>query len=196
MAAIDRMPAVDRMSPVEAPGMRVWVAQAMHVASLRYFDLNGAFVRAVDGALGTPLPGVQCATQVRPTDGVNPAILAWRSPTETVLLSADDAPLAALLTHTAAVNDGCVVNQTDGMTVLRAGGEGIADLFARMGGQGVLPNAGETRRSRLANVPVQAMQGHPGEVLLLIERVYAAHVLGWIRAVIDRGPCARPGSPT
>ena len=66
--------------------------------------------------------------------------------------------------------------------MLRAHGEGIPGLFARIGGQGTLPALGEARSSRLAEVPVLAIRVHPGEVLLIVDRVYAEHLKAWIRA--------------
>lgn len=169
-------------SPVEAPGIRVSLDQGMHVASLRYFDPSGAFSRTVQASIATQLPNRLCATyDSRPTGAVR-AVLAWRSPTETLLLCNEAALIAQLQADVATLNDGCVVDQTGGTWVLRASGERVTDLFARMGGQGTLPVIGAALRSRLADIPVLALRVQAGEILLIVERLYVEHIMGWIRA--------------
>ena len=168
--------------PVEAPGIRVSLDQGMHVASLRYFDPRGAFSRTVQASIATQLPNRLCATYASRRSGAESAVLAWRSPTETLLLCNEAALIAQLHADVATLNDGCVVDQTGGTWVLRASGERIADLFARMGGQGTLPVIGAARRGRLADIPVLALQVQPGEILLIIERLYVEHIMRWIRA--------------
>jgi hypothetical protein len=170
------------LSPVEAPGVRVSLDQGMHVASLRYFDPSGAFPRTVQASIGTQLPDRLCATYVSRRTGAEKAVLAWCSPTETLLVCDEAALIAQLLVDVATLNDGCVVDQTGGTWVLRATGEGVADLFARMGGQATLPASGAARRGRLADIPVLALQVQPGEILLIVERLYVEHMMGWIRA--------------
>ena len=64
---------------------------------------------------------------------------------------------------------------------MRARGKCVAGLFARMGGQGTLPGLGAARRSRLAEVPVLALQVQADEILLVVQRVYAEHLMAWIR---------------
>jgi heterotetrameric sarcosine oxidase gamma subunit len=169
-------------SPLEAPGVRVSLDQGMQIASLRYFEPNGAFSRTVQATIGMPLPDRLCATCVPERTGAQRAVLAWRSPTETLLLCDEEAPIAQLLIDVATLNDGCVVEQTGGTCVLRMSGERVADLFARMGGQATLPVIGAARRSRLADIPVLALRVKPGEILLIVERPYVEHLMGWIRA--------------
>jgi heterotetrameric sarcosine oxidase gamma subunit len=172
----------ESLSPVEAPGVRVSLAQGMHVVSLRYFDPSGAFPRTVQASIGMQLPSRLCATYASRRTGAERAVLAWRSPTETLLLCDEAALIEQLLVDVATLNDGCVVDQTGGTWVLRASGEGVADLFARMGGQATLPAIGAARRSRLADIPVLALQVQAGEILLIVEHLYLEHMMGWIRA--------------
>lgn len=170
------------LSPVEAPGVRVSFDQGIHVASLRYFDPSGAFSRTVQASIGMQLPDRLCAACATQCTGAGTAVLAWRSPTETLLLCDGPALIARLQADVATQNDGCLVDQTGGMWVLRASGERIADLFARMGGQETLPATGAARRSRLAEIAVLALKVQPGEILLIVERLYVEHLMGWIRA--------------
>lgn len=172
----------DSLSPVHAPGLRVSLEQSMHVASLRHFDPSGEFSSAVRRTMGVALPETLRATEAAQHAGVKRTVLAWRSPTETLLLCADEAVIVQLDSDAATLQDGCVVDQTGGLRVLGAIGEGIVDLFARMGGQTVLPSLGEARRSRLADIPVLALQVQPNETLLVVERVYAEHLIEWMRS--------------
>jgi sarcosine oxidase gamma subunit len=168
----------DSLLSVEAPGVSVSLDRRMNVASLRYFDRGGAFAQKVRTTVG-PLPERLCAAHGVPEAG-EPVILAWRSSTETLLLCADDALLRKLETDVASCRDGCVVVQTGGARVLRASGARVADLFARMGGQSVLPALGGARRSRLAEIAVLAIRVQSDETLLVVERVYAEHLMEWI----------------
>jgi sarcosine oxidase gamma subunit len=86
-----------------------------------------------------------------------------------------------LQAHVDARNDGCVIDQTGGLLVLRAKGERIGELLARVGGHGALPTLGEARRSRMAEIPVLAIQVQADETLLVVERVYAEHLMNWLR---------------
>jgi hypothetical protein len=91
-----------------------------------------------------------------------------------------------------------MVNQTGGIQVLRVQGPRAADLMVRLGAPTAapaaapaaaraaahvtMPSPGEARSSRLAELQVLTACVHAGELLLLVERVYADHLLGWIRA--------------
>ena len=170
----------DILPCVEAPGVSVSLDRRMHVAALRYFAGDGPFAHAVRASVGASLPDRLCATYWAPL-GVE-SIMAWRSPTETLFLSAAAVLLEKLEADVASLRDGCLVVQTGGMCVLRASGARVADLFARMGGQGVLPPLGGARRSRLAEISALAIQVQSGESLLVVERIYAEHLMHWIRS--------------
>jgi hypothetical protein len=165
-----------------SPGLRVSFDERIHVASLRYFDSRGAFSHTVSRVVGLELPNI-CRASVG-AGGIGPdrTILAWRSPTETLLLS-DETTLIEQLEGEAALHpDGCIVELTGGACVVRADGEAVPELFTRIGGQATWPGLGEARRSRLADVPVLALQVQLGEILLVLDRVYVEHLMSWIRA--------------
>jgi sarcosine oxidase gamma subunit len=154
----------------------------IHVASLRYFDVNGAFSAAMGVIIGARFPEKLCAIAIPQHGSDKKMILAWRSPTETFLLCDDGSIISRLEAEAEILNDGCVVDQTGGAWVLRVTGKGVAGLFARLGGQATLPELGEARRSRLADIPVLALQVQADEIFLVVQRVYAEHLEMWIRA--------------
>lgn len=171
----------DSLSPIKVPGMWIFQDPSLHLASLRYFDPNDVFSRSMQALLGVPLPEVCRASWAPEISRIDTTVLAWRSPTETLLLCDGPAVILRLQAHVDALNDGCVVDQTGGLLALRAKGERIAELFARIGGHGVLPARGEARRSRIADIPVLTIQVQSGEFLLVVERVYAEHLMNWLR---------------
>jgi len=160
-------------------GLAVRVDDALQVATLRYFEANGAFAQAVCEATGVALPAVLGAIEA-----VGGLTLAWRSPTETLLLTPSAARLAQLEKQLAGAGEGCLVNLTGGLTVLCLSGERITDLLCRLGGTASVPAPGEALRSRLADVPVLALAVRGSETLLVVDRGYAAHLTGWIRETL------------
>ena len=171
----------DCLLPVEEAGVRISLEPDIHVASLRYFDLSGAFSITVGALIGARFPDRLRAIAIPQHADAKLMILAWRSPTETFLLCKDGLVIGRLEAEAKMLNDGCLVDQTGGASVLRANGKCVAGLFARIGGQATLPNLGEARRSRLADVPVLALQVQASEIFLVVERVYAEHLMAWIR---------------
>jgi sarcosine oxidase gamma subunit len=172
---------VRQLAAIEATGLRVRGEVAIRAASLRYFDSQGSFAASVAAVLGVPLPGVLQATRVPASSGKPETLLAWRSPTETLVLSTDGAGFSKLGVALASAPDGCFVDQSGGLWVLRVSGARLIDLLTRLGGTGSVPQLGEARRGRLADVAVMALCVQAGEVLLVVDRVYADHLLGWIR---------------
>jgi hypothetical protein len=167
---------------VEIDGLSVSDDPGLQVASLRYFDTAGAFAGAVREIIGRPVPEPLHATQVEPPPNNAHFILAWRSPTETLLLCSDRVAFADLERRLAAAADGCMVEQTGGIRVLRVQGFRTRELFLRLGATTAIPSLGEARSGRLAEVHVLTACVQAREFLLLVERVYAAHLLEWIRA--------------
>jgi hypothetical protein len=47
-----------------------------------------------------------------------------------------------------------------------------------------MPQPGDARRSRMADVPVLALSVEAWEVQLVLDRTYAEHLLGWIRETL------------
>ena len=152
--------------------------ETMHVATLRYFTRDGLVADVVRGATGMPLPAALEASEEAQL------ILAWRSPTETLCVTRSATRLAELGARLAACAEGCMVELTGGLRIVRLTGLGIAELLCRLGGTASAPAPGEAKRSRMADVPVLAISLHAGETLLVVDRVYLPHLLGWIRETL------------
>jgi hypothetical protein len=162
---------------IEGPDLVACVEATMQVATLRYFAREGAFADAVRTATGTALPEVLEARELPESQ----LILAWRSPTETLCIARSAARLAELTARLAPAADGCIVELTGGLRIVRLTGLRSADLIRRLGGAASVPAIGEARRSRMADVPVLALSVREGETLLLVDRGYLPHLLAWIR---------------
>jgi len=169
-----------QIGPLQGAGLTLRLDETRQAAALRYFEAGGAFARAVHAATGVALPAVLGAVEA----GAGELTLAWRSPRETLLLTPSAARLAQLEEQLAGAGEGCLVNLTGGVQVLRLTGDRIADLLRRLGGTACVPAAGEARRSRLADVPVLALCVRAGETLLVVDRGYAEHLLLWIRETL------------
>jgi len=161
----------------QCTGLEVSVDESLQVATLRYFTPGGAFGAEVRAALGAALPQALQAVQV----AEGPVILAWRSPTETLSVTADAARLAQLRVRLEGATDGCMVDLSGGLEAVRVSGERTADLLCRLGGAACVPQPGGARRGRLADVPVVTLSVRPEETLLLVDRAYLPHLMGWIR---------------
>jgi sarcosine oxidase gamma subunit len=172
-------------SVVEGNGLRV-TALPGQVASLRYFDRMGRFAETVHETLGIPLPQALRATARDPAGRAAGLILAWRIPTETLLLCGDqDRPaFAELQQRLAGAADGSMVDQTGGIRGYRLEGQRGQDLLQRMGAITTIPGLGEARSGRLAELQVLAACVQAGEFLLWVERVYADHLIEWMRATV------------
>jgi sarcosine oxidase gamma subunit len=167
---------------IEIDGLSVADEPAYLIASLRYFDSTGRFAAAATEALGRPLAEPQHAIQVEPSTDSAHFILAWRSPSENLLLCSNQTAFSAVATKLAAAVDGCMVDQTGGIRVVRVAGSRARDLLLRLGAATALPDLGEARTGRLAELSVLTLCVRPSEYLLLVERVYARHLLEWIHA--------------
>jgi len=169
------------LAPIEAAGLRVALEPHLQVASLRYFDARGAFARLLQDMSGVTLPASLRALR-SDADLKWETILAWRSPTETLLISTAPALIETLQSAAATVTDGCIVDQRGGALVFSVSGESVTDLFARLGGHGACPATGESLRTRMAEVAVLAVKVQPEQTLLVVERSYAPHLTATIRA--------------
>jgi sarcosine oxidase gamma subunit len=168
----------------------------LSVASLRYFDPTGPFAAEVSEVLGGSLPEpLRAHRRVLDTagDGANAEgassagselVLAWRSPTETLFVTADAGCLSRVDRFAANRSDGCLVDQTGGILTLVVAGDRAPDLLTRLGSIDAVPALGEARTGRLAELSVMSLCTRPGEILLLVERVYVRHLFGWIRETI------------
>jgi sarcosine oxidase gamma subunit len=190
-----------------ADGLTVRWDHGLGVASLRYFDPAGSFAAKLGEALGGPLPEpLRAHRRVLVTAGdgagtnaegaakaASELVLAWRSPTETLLLTADAGCLAAAGALAAGRSEGCLVDQTGGILTLVVAGARAPDLLLRLGSTDSVPALGEARTSRLAELSVMSLCTRAGEILLLVERVYARHLTGWIRDTV--GDFKETGAP-
>jgi hypothetical protein len=113
-------------------------------------------------------------------DGAAQTVLAWRSPTETWLLSSSAEHIAAVEERAAGRTDGCCIEQTGGILIWKVGGVRTADFLARLGAA-VMPTPGEARTARLADLSVTRVCVRPAHIMLLVDRAYGPHVLGWMR---------------
>jgi heterotetrameric sarcosine oxidase gamma subunit len=174
----------DTGNAVEIEGLSITVERGLQIASLRYFDAAGGFATTVRETLGQPLPEPLHASK---SDGATPdghIILVWRSPTETLILSDRGSAFAELERRLASAADGCMVDQTGGIRVLRLQGRRAGDLLLRLGAATAIPALGEARSGRLAELHVLTACVQAGHYLLLVERVYAKHLLDWIGASV------------
>jgi sarcosine oxidase gamma subunit len=181
---------------IEVNGLTVEGIRGMQVASLRYFNPAGKFAGTVRERIGSALPQPLRAESTSlgsaTMGGDAQFILAWRSPTEILLLSTDPGAFGALEKSLASTPnasatdvgalDGCMVDQTGGLCPVRVSGRRAQDLLLRLGSGASIPAVGETRSSRLADLPVLTLCVQPGTLILLVERVYLAHLLGWMSA--------------
>jgi hypothetical protein len=180
---------VDQNDPtfiVDIEGLSVRDERGLQIASLRYFEPGGSFVAAVAEFAGRPLPEPLRATQFeRAAHGAHRDayfVFAWRSPTETLLLCNDKIAFTDLEQRLAAAADGCMVDQTGGICVFRVDRPRAGDLLVRLGATTAIPGLGEARSGRLAELQVLTLCVQAGEYLLLVERVYADHLIEWIGA--------------
>ena len=111
-------------------------------------------------------------------------VLAWLRPTETLALSEVAAPLAGLSEALAKAAGGHVVDLSGGLKAFRMRGARVADLLSRLGSAALGMGPGHARRGRFGDVPVLALSVRAGEVLLVVDRAYAAHLGGWIEATL------------
>jgi sarcosine oxidase gamma subunit len=186
----------DTANLVEIDGLSVTIEQGLQIASLRYFDAAGGFATLVREIIGRPLPEPLHASGGDSASSDADIILAWRSPTETLILGSDASAFAELERRLASVADGCMVEQTGGIRVIRLQGRRAGDLLLRLGAATAIPGLGEARSSRLAELQVLTACVRAGQYLLLVERVYAKHLLDWIGATVADFDAAHGGEPS
>jgi heterotetrameric sarcosine oxidase gamma subunit len=172
----------DLVRPVRAAGFDVALYDAIHVASLRYFALDGEFGAAVLTTLGVALPAT--GRLARTADGKQ--LLAWIRPGEALLLTADADPGCRLESAVKTLDDGCIVDLTGGACVIRIVSPDSEKLLAQLGGLDIVPAAGEVRVGRVAEVRAVAVGIGDVETWLIVERAYMPHLMDWIRvSVLD-----------
>jgi len=168
---------------LDAPGISVTLDYGVKIGSLRYFDADGGFTSAVSTVLGGPIPAPLTALRREFDDGSD-LVLAWRSPTETLILGGNDGHRAGIERYAAGRSDGCFVDQTGGIVRLGISGARTVEMLSRLGSNSVIPTPGQAHTARFAELGVTALCLRPGEMFLLVERVYAPHLLAWIRETL------------
>jgi hypothetical protein len=98
-----------------------------------------------------------------------------------LLLTQHRAAFAALTQDLSAESDGCMVDQTGGIRVIRATGPRAPELLLRLGSAASVPDLGEAHSGRLAELNVLTASVRAGEYLLLVEGVYTHHLLEFMR---------------
>ncbi len=168
---------------IEAGGITVRLERGVKVGSLRYFDACGGFTAGVADVLGGRIPAPLTAVRRVFGDGSD-IVLAWRSPTETLMICPDDRRHAQIERQAAAQTDGCFVDQSGGILLLTVTGTRAAEMLSRLGSNLGVPQIGQAQTARFAELSVTALCIRPGEILLLVERVYIGHLLAWIRETL------------
>jgi sarcosine oxidase gamma subunit len=67
---------------------------------------------------------------------------------------------------------------------LRLRGAKVRDLLLRLGASASVPGVGEARSSRVADLHVLIISLEADDWILMVERVYVAHLLEWIGKTI------------
>jgi sarcosine oxidase gamma subunit len=174
---------MDDGTTLQSAGLDVRPDGSLSIAAVRYFNAAGTFAADAPRLTGSPLPAPLTARRSVGAGG-SETVLAWRSPTETLLLCSDVAQFAAMIARAAGRTDGCLVDQTGGLAVWRITGARTADLLTRLGAPSVIPALGEARTSRIAELSVMALCVRDGEVMLLVDRVYATHLRAWMAEIV------------
>jgi sarcosine oxidase gamma subunit len=167
---------------IEAAGLAISLERTVSAASLRYLDSAGDYAIAAQQVLGLSLPAALQAVTTSSAAGRGECILAWRNPTETLLLSTHAADFAQIMAQLIDAPDGCAVDQTGGLWALRIRGARVGELLMRLGSDRLIPPPGAVRSGRIAEILVLALSVRAGETLLVFDRLHAEHLLGWIGA--------------
>jgi heterotetrameric sarcosine oxidase gamma subunit len=167
---------------VEAAGLAVTLESHWSVGALRYLDA-AALDAATLARLGGKLPRAGEALEVPDL------VLAWRGPRETLVFTPSADTLAALAAALAPAERACLVDQSQGYRTIRLEGPRTLDLLLRLASSDCVPAAGQALQGRFADLPVMAFALADGATRLVVERVYAEHLLAWIEATVaDFGP--------
>jgi hypothetical protein len=165
---------------VDVPSADASVDPSVRIASLRYYDPQGAFAAAIL-LLGLTLPKpLRCVVARSAAGSID--ILAWRSPTETVWIC-DSAPRFDVLRRAIpATDEGCLIDQTPGRRLIRLHGTAARSL-AHLGSGFAEIGVGAVRIGRMADITVLACRPRAEELLLIIDRLYLEHFIGYLKTV-------------
>jgi sarcosine oxidase gamma subunit len=169
-------------APLQTDGLTVEQIPALQAASLRYFEPHGSFTTRVRQIAGLDIPKPLAAASL--AGGGLGCVLAWRSPTDTLLLSDDAGIFEGFRSGLAGFTDGCMVDQTGGLIGIRVQGAKSHELMQRLGSDDSIARPGEALTGRFAELQVLTLCFEPGTLLLVVDRVYLRHLLGWIEATV------------
>lgn len=165
---------------IEGRRVRVRVDEHWHVAALRYFDPAGEFAAQAAAILGHAIPAILSISAGGSLKEPR-SLLAWRSPTESLLLCSDAEHMRQLTTPSA---DGCCVEQTGGRGIVRIEGTAGADVMARLGGVALNPPIRAAHGGRLADVSALSLRLTEDCLLVAVDRFYLEHLLRSIEMTV------------
>lgn len=170
---------------METAGVTVRVDRGLHVAAIRYVDPS-AIKDVVTAVLGVEIPAPLRAVWPPPAGGagVGECLVLWRNPHESWLISSDAAPSSAIAAALREATMACIVDQTGGIRPIRIRGRRRGDLLIRLASVASIPATNQALAGRWADVTAVAVGSSDDETILLVERVYADHILGWIRETL------------
>ena len=165
---------------VDVPSADASVDPSVRIASLRYYDPHGTFAAALL-PLGLALPRpLRCVVAGSAAGSVD--ILAWRSPTETVLICDSVPRFDRLRRALPAADEGCLIDQTHGRRLIRLHGAAARSL-AHLGSGFAEIEVGAVRIGRMADVAVLACRPCAEVWLLIVDRLYLDHFIGYLKTV-------------
>jgi hypothetical protein len=163
--------------------LTISVVESAALLSLRYMGIDAQFVEHMQAALGCSLPETLQAQSILLPETGHRAVLAWRRPSETLLL-AETHEIVDRFAEIAATDDGYVLDLTGGFTLFSCEGALTAQMCARLGGPDNFPQPGEAKPGRLAEVPALALSLQDEQCQILVERHFGPHMDAWIRHAI------------
>ena len=173
---------MDDAFTIQSEGFRASASHGIPSLALRYLNTHSDFATGAEKILGRRLPE---QGQVWAFSSP-PAAIVWWSPTQTLILG--QGMNIAAFDGLSSSSDGCVVDLSGAFSSIRCEGGQIAEVFARLGGPGILPRPGEVKRGRLAELPAMALCLHEGRCEILVEHYYAQHLQQWIGAAVANLP--------
>jgi hypothetical protein len=161
---------------VSAEQPDVSVDSSVRIASLRYYNPRGTFAAALSSLrMRVPEP-LRCAVVRHAAGAVD--VLAWRSPTETVWICDSTSRFEEIKSELKGAAVGCLVDQTSGRRLLQLRGSESQKLLAHLGSGFADIAVGASKIGRLADIAVLVCKPFEEQTLLVVDRLYAEHLLG------------------
>jgi sarcosine oxidase gamma subunit len=161
---------------------------SVRIASLRYYNPRGVFAAALS-ALGIVVPEPLRCVAVRPPTAAA-GLFAWRSPTETVWICDSPSRFEEIKSALEEADDGYLVDQTGGRRLLELRGPRSGELLSHVGSGFAEMAVGASKSGRMADIAVLACRPSVEEWLLVVDRLYLEHLLGFLPPWISRNTTA------